>query len=47
MAEATTPPGLPLPPGRSFHEVHDIGLHGVLYRLRADTLSAFGRGRQP
>ncbi|WP_165396196.1 hypothetical protein [Streptomyces sp. F001] len=45
MVEAK--PGLPLPPGRSSPEAHDIGLHGVLYGLRADTRSAFGRGRQP
>jgi PucR family transcriptional regulator, purine catabolism regulatory protein len=36
VAEAT-PPGQPLPPDRSFHELSDIGLHRLLYALRADT----------
>ncbi|MFF7640697.1 PucR family transcriptional regulator ligand-binding domain-containing protein [Streptomyces canus] len=36
VAEAT-PPGQPLPPGRSFHEQSDIGLHRLLYALREDT----------
>ncbi|AZM64632.1 PucR family transcriptional regulator [Streptomyces sp. WAC 01420] len=36
VAEAT-PPGRPLPPGRSFHELSDVGLRGLLYALRADT----------
>ncbi|MFE9445054.1 PucR family transcriptional regulator [Streptomyces sp. NPDC006602] len=36
VAEAT-PPGQPLPPDRSFHELSDIGLHRLLYALREDT----------
>ncbi|MEU9919327.1 PucR family transcriptional regulator ligand-binding domain-containing protein [Streptomyces sp. NPDC051001] len=36
VAEAT-PPGQPLPPDRSFHELSDIGLHRLLYTLREDT----------
>ncbi|MFF8846249.1 PucR family transcriptional regulator [Streptomyces sp. NPDC015127] len=32
-----TPPGQPLPPGRSFHELSDIGLRRLLYELREDT----------
>ncbi|MER5372853.1 PucR family transcriptional regulator ligand-binding domain-containing protein [Streptomyces sp. NPDC002553] len=36
VAEAT-PPGQPLPPGRSFHELSDIGLRRLLYALREDT----------
>jgi PucR family transcriptional regulator, purine catabolism regulatory protein len=35
VAEAT-PPGQPLPPDRSFHELPDIGLRRLLYALRAD-----------
>ncbi|MFF6780538.1 PucR family transcriptional regulator ligand-binding domain-containing protein [Streptomyces sp. NPDC012510] len=35
VAEAT-PPGQPLPPGRSFHEQADIGLRRLLYALRED-----------
>lgn len=35
VAEAT-PPHQPLPPGRSFHELSDIGLRRVLYALRED-----------
>ncbi|WP_037682356.1 PucR family transcriptional regulator ligand-binding domain-containing protein [Streptomyces griseus] len=36
VAEAT-PPGQPLPPDRSFHELSDIGLRRLLYALREDT----------
>ncbi|MFE2214479.1 PucR family transcriptional regulator [Streptomyces canus] len=36
VAEAT-PPGQPLPPDRSFHELSDIGLARLLYALREDT----------
>ncbi|WP_405773488.1 PucR family transcriptional regulator [Streptomyces sp. NBC_01538] len=36
VAEAT-PPGQPLPPDRSFHELSDIGLPRLLYALREDT----------
>jgi purine catabolism regulator len=36
VAEATEP-GLPLPPGRSYHERSDIGLRGLLFALREDT----------
>ncbi|WP_343240017.1 PucR family transcriptional regulator ligand-binding domain-containing protein [Streptomyces sp. SID12488] len=36
VAEAT-PPGQPLPPDRSFHELCDIGLPRLLYALREDT----------
>ncbi|MCT9078278.1 PucR family transcriptional regulator [Streptomyces fulvoviolaceus] len=36
VAEAT-PPGRPLPPDRSFHELSDIGLSRLLYALREDT----------
>jgi purine catabolism regulator len=36
VAEAT-PPGQPLAPDRSFHELTDIGLRRVLYALREDT----------
>ncbi|MGY0057802.1 PucR family transcriptional regulator [Streptomyces sp. LZ34] len=36
VAEATLP-GQPLPPGRSFHELSDIGLRRLLYALREDT----------
>jgi purine catabolism regulator len=36
VAEAT-PGGLPLPEGRSFHELSDIGLRRLLYALREDT----------
>ncbi|MGY4743832.1 PucR family transcriptional regulator [Streptomyces sp. ATMOS53] len=32
-----TPPGQPLPPNRSFHELPDIGLRRLLYALREDT----------
>jgi purine catabolism regulator len=32
-----TPPGQPLPPGRSFHELPDIDLRRLLYALREDT----------
>ncbi|AWW41075.1 PucR family transcriptional regulator [Streptomyces cadmiisoli] len=35
VAEAT-PPGLAPPAGRTFHEVADIGLRGLLYALRDD-----------
>jgi purine catabolism regulator len=35
VAEAT-PPGQPLPPDRSFHELSDIGLRRLLYALRED-----------
>ena len=35
VAEAT-PPGEPLPPDRSFHELSDIGLRRLLYALRED-----------
>ncbi|GGL17576.1 PucR family transcriptional regulator [Streptomyces flaveus] len=35
VAEAT-PPGRPLPPDRSFHELSDIGLRRLLYALRED-----------
>ncbi|WP_308402827.1 PucR family transcriptional regulator ligand-binding domain-containing protein [Streptomyces sp. AC550_RSS872] len=31
-----TPPGQPLPPDRSFHELSDIGLRRLLYALRED-----------
>lgn len=34
---AATPPGQPLPPDRSFHELPDIGLRRLLYALREDT----------
>lgn len=36
VAEAT-PPDQPLPPGRSFHELSDVGLRRLLYALREDT----------
>ncbi|WP_107122936.1 PucR family transcriptional regulator [Streptomyces caeruleatus] len=36
VAEAT-PPGEPLPPDRSFHELSDIGLRRLLHALRADS----------
>ncbi|WP_328492145.1 PucR family transcriptional regulator ligand-binding domain-containing protein [Streptomyces sp. NBC_00414] len=36
VAEAT-PPGQPLPAGRSYHELSDIGLRRLLYALREDT----------
>lgn len=36
VAEAT-PPGQPLPDGRSFHELSDLGLRRLLYALREDT----------
>ncbi|MET9830323.1 PucR family transcriptional regulator ligand-binding domain-containing protein [Streptomyces sp. NPDC006385] len=36
VAEAT-PPGRDLPPDRSFHELRDIGLRGLLHALREDT----------
>ncbi|MFJ2907655.1 PucR family transcriptional regulator [Streptomyces sp. NPDC091279] len=36
VAEAT-PPGRPLPPDRSFHELSDVGLRHLLYALRSDT----------
>ncbi|MEH0417733.1 PucR family transcriptional regulator [Streptomyces sp. B21-083] len=36
VAEAT-PPGQPLPPDRSFHELSDIDLPRLLYALREDT----------
>ncbi|MFC5637967.1 PucR family transcriptional regulator [Streptomyces bullii] len=32
-----TPPGQPLPAGRAFHELPDIGLRRLLYALRQDT----------
>lgn len=32
-----TPPGQPLPPDRSFHELSDIGLRRLLHALREDT----------
>ncbi|NGO44322.1 PucR family transcriptional regulator [Streptomyces ureilyticus] len=35
VAEAT-PPGQPLPPDRSFHELPDIGLRRLLYAFRED-----------
>ncbi|MCF1594829.1 PucR family transcriptional regulator [Streptomyces muensis] len=35
VAEAT-PPGQPLPPDRSFHELSDVGLRRLLYALRED-----------
>ncbi|MEG3627679.1 PucR family transcriptional regulator ligand-binding domain-containing protein [Streptomyces sp. C6-003] len=36
VAEAT-PPGEPVPAGRSYHEPSDVGLRGLLYALREDT----------
>ncbi|MFI1360876.1 PucR family transcriptional regulator [Streptomyces sp. NPDC020898] len=36
VAEAT-PPGQPLPPGRSYHELSDVDLRRLLYALREDT----------
>ncbi|MDH6455452.1 MULTISPECIES: PucR family transcriptional regulator ligand-binding domain-containing protein [unclassified Streptomyces] len=36
VAEAT-PPDQPLPQGRSFHELTDVGLRRLLYALRQDT----------
>ncbi|MGR6975046.1 PucR family transcriptional regulator [Streptomyces cynarae] len=36
VAEAT-PPGQPLPPDRSYHELSDIGLRRLLHALREDT----------